>query len=220
MISYPVVVVDNFFDDPDKVRQLALSMDYTPDERGTYPAVRSEKLHINHPAFFDSVCRKILSLYYDLSYQGNINWKVNMSFQKVNKSFKSGWIHMDSPAVMSCIIYLNPNPAPNSGTSIYRLKKDVLVHDRSFNDAKEQAYLGNIPMENVEEARLANNNQYDEVIKVHNSYNRLVAFDASVPHGALDFFGKDDEDTRLTLAVFFHELVVGTTPIGRLKAIW
>ena len=57
-----------------------------------------------------------------------------------------------------------------------------------------------------------------EVIKIHNEYNRLISFDAHLPHAAHDFFGEDDEP-RLTLNVFFNELRTTRTPIQRVKTI-
>jgi len=220
MASYPLTIVDNFFDEPDKVRNLALSMSYTPDERGTYPSVRSEQLFINHKVFFDLVCRKILSIYYDLHSDQDIHWKVNMSFQKVNKSDGSGWIHIDSPAILSAIVYLNPNPNINGGTSMYKLKKDIIAADNQYNIIKENFYLGKTSFEEAEEARIKSNSQFDEVVKIHNAYNRLIVFDSTIPHGALDFFGENDKDTRLTLAIFFHELNVNKTPSIRMKSHW
>lgn len=218
MASYPLTIVDNFFDDPDKIRNLALRMSYTPDERGTYPAVRSEQLYINNKPLFDLVCRKILSIYYDLHSNQSINWNVNMSFQKVNKSYGSGWIHIDSPALLSAIVYLNPNASPDSGTSMYRLKKDVVAADDQYNVIKEDFYLGKTSFEEAEKSRIKSNGQFDEVVKINNSYNRLIVFDATTPHGALNFFGNNDEDTRLTLAIFFHKLNVDKTPYIRMKS--
>ena len=41
---YPTVV-DNFFDNPDSIRQFGLSLPKTPDDEGRWPGIRSEELH-------------------------------------------------------------------------------------------------------------------------------------------------------------------------------
>ena len=219
MVSFPLSVVDNFFDNPDDIRDYALSLKYHSDEKGSYPSLRTDKIHKFNEPLFDMVCRKILSVYYEFHELTHISWNTNMSFQKVDQSFRSGWIHKDTPAILSCIIYLNPKPSKNSGTSIYKLKNGVLVQDESLDKIKKDAYLGKIKIKEAEGARVKNNSQYDEVIKVSNSYNRLVMFDSSEHHGALDFFGNTEEDSRLTLTVFFYEINVCNTPISRLKRV-
>jgi len=218
MINIPATILDNFFDNPDTIRDYGLSLDFEKDSDGRWPGVRSKPLHeINNPLFLH-ICNRILAIYFGTSDISSMTWAANCAFQKVDKSFKSGWIHTDNPAVISNIIYLNKNPNINSGTSIYKLKNNILVPNLEPNDYKVEAYKGLMSIKNAEEKRKENNDQYLEVIKVHNEYNRLISFDAHLPHAAHDFFGDDDEP-RFTLNIFFHELYANKTPIQRVKTI-
>ena len=218
MLNMPVTIVDNFFDNPDKIRDYGLSLDFEKDSDGRWPGVRTKPLHeINNP-LFQHICNKILAIYFGPNEASSITWLASCAFQKVDKSFKSGWIHTDQPAVFTNIIYLNKNPNINSGTSIYKLKNNILVPNLEPNDHKVKAYKGLISIQDAEEKRKENNNEYLEVIKVHNEYNRLISFDAHLPHAAHDFFGDDDEP-RFTLNIFFNELNTTKTPIQRVKTI-
>ena len=58
MSLIPTSCVDDFYNDPHKVRDLALSLDYS-NEDGNYPGVRSKSLHEIDPYFFDNFCKKI-----------------------------------------------------------------------------------------------------------------------------------------------------------------
>jgi hypothetical protein len=217
MLNIPVTIVDNFFDNPDAIKDYGLSLDFQKDPEGKWPGVRTKSLHeINFP-LFQHICNRIIAIYFGNDATSPMTWFASCAFQKVDKSFQSGWIHADLPSVFTNIIYLNKNPNINSGTSIYKLKNNILVPNLEPNEYKVKAYKGLMSIENAEEKRKENNDQYLEVIKVHNEYNRLISFDAHLPHAAHDFFG--DDEPRLTLIIFFNELHTTKTPIQRLKSI-
>ena len=219
MIKIPTTIIDDFFDNPDQVREFGLGLEYKKDPKGYWPGTRTEPIHELDPGLFGLICKKIISMYYDLNEVSEINWVAKCVFQKVDKSYRSGWIHTDQPTVFSNIIYLNKNPSINSGTSIYKLKNNIIVPNIEPNDHKIKAYKDLISIEDSEKKRKENNDQYVEVVRVHNEYNRILSFDSNLPHAAHDFFGEDDEEPRLTLNVFFNELRVTRTPIDRVKTI-
>lgn len=217
MIKTPVTILDNFFDNPDKIRDYALSLEYEKDPEGRWPGVRSKPLHeINRP-LFDELCRRVLAMYFELGDSlGTISWEATMHFQKVDEAYVSGWIHIDDKVVITSIVYLNKNSNNNGGTSIYKLKNNILLpNSNELNKYKLDAYKGLINIKDVEKKREENNNQYLEIIKVKNEYNRILSFPGGFPHGAQDFFGNKDEDPRLTLVIFFNKLLVNKSPIER-----
>jgi len=219
MLKTPITVLDNFFDNPDKIRDYALSLNFEKDPEGRWPGVRTKSLHELDPPLFDAICRKVMSLYFDLENNINtVNWVTNMRFQKVNRSYLSGWIHVDNPTIFTAIIYLNKNPNINSGTSIYKIKDNIFVPKiDELNIHKINAYKGLVNIKDIDTKRKENNDQYSEVIKVHNEYNRILSFDAGLPHAAQDFFGDDDDEDRLTLIMFFNELRVNRSPVERVR---
>ena len=83
MRKFPVTVLDNFYENPDLVRQFALSLDNSPDPTGRWPGKRSLSLHkVNRP-FFDTFCGKLFNLFYDLDVQ-ILKYEVDTSSQSIS----------------------------------------------------------------------------------------------------------------------------------------
>ena len=217
MHNIPVTIVDNFFDDPDAVRKLALQQKFEVDSLGRWPGKRTKHIHEISGSLHDTVCNRLFSLFYDSKEGGK--WAVESYFQKVDKSYSNGWVHSDTDhSVLSAIIYLTPNADIKGGTSIYRKKPDNAFARIIHRDVKEASFKNRTNDADTEKYRLENNSQFEETIKIGNVYNRLIAFDSHMLHAAQDFFGDEDQDNeRLTLVLFTLSLVAGTSPIHRSK---
>ena len=83
MNYYPITVVDNFYENPDLVRDYALSLNYRSSADGKWPGVRTNEIADLNPRFFKMFVDKILSLFFDLEYT-IIDWEVETHFQKIN----------------------------------------------------------------------------------------------------------------------------------------
>ena len=60
---YPTVVLDNFFTNPDTIRDFALSLPYERDADGRWPGERSPMLHTYNEDLVFSFAKKIISIY-------------------------------------------------------------------------------------------------------------------------------------------------------------
>lgn len=210
----PLTVVDNFLDNPNMMRELALSLPYHKDPEGKWPGVRSDSLHVIDNDIFDLLTKKFFSLYFDVE---TIGWKVDAKFQKVGKEYGQGWAHTDVGPVITGIIYLDPQPHPNSGTII--LEKNHLRSNGRINyrqEDKVKFYQGEISAEEAELARQRNNNSFSAGITVQSKYNRLLAFDSHLIHTADEFYGEDNKE-RLTLTFFVFDITTTKTPIYKSK---
>lgn len=217
MQTIPVTVLDNFFDEPDKVRTWALQQEYFPDPDGRWPGLRSKQIYELDEPFFQNTCRKFFSQFYDVQENKEIQWVVSMNFQIVHEGYDSGWIHSDEEvSQITGIIYLTPNSNLNGGTSIYRQKANLLQHVHRYSNCKEESYLNKISIEDVKKFKEEHNAQYEETIRVSNVYNRLISFDSHLHHAAQDFFG-EGQDSRLTLVFFVNKLFVNNSPVGRVR---
>lgn len=214
----PVTVLDNFLPDPDKIREWALKLNYSTDPQGNWPGLRSDEISsINRP-FYDWFCKRYFSLFWDIKSEP-MQWESNLGFQKTDMSYGQGWSHSDTKqSLMTAIIYLNPNPAPNSGTSILKLKDSTVLPDPAWHESKRRFVFGERNDPTVIAHREMNNACYEETIRVNNVYNRLITFDAHCHHAAHDFFGNED-DSRLTLVMFVDKLVSSRGPIHRSQAV-
>lgn len=216
MHNFPVVIVDNFFKEPDKVREYALSLEYKKDEDSRFPGARTDCISSIAPELYIETLKKFFSIYYDFNYE-EVNWNASVQFQKTNRKFDSGWIHSDADGTnrrsVSGIVYLNPKAPLNSGTSIYKLKDNVLIPSINA-DAKITHYKNDGEIEELKQLKEDEKQQFDETIRINNIYNRLVSFEAGQYHAAQDYFGEDSEE-RLIMIFFVSRVGATLRPIER-----
>ena len=92
---------DNFYYDPDAVREYALSLEYESLENsGIFPGSRTDNLHKIDQDFFHQSSSKLFGMFTD----DNLDWCVKMTFQKIwnysddkESNLNKGWIHKDDP---------------------------------------------------------------------------------------------------------------------------
>jgi hypothetical protein len=210
---YPITVVDNFFKDPDKVREFALKQIFKTNKERIdagqlilYPGSRTDALHeINTDLYFEFTS-KLSSIFHNVQEQ-RVSWEVYAFFQLVPKNWNDGWIHVDGSDLSAGVLYLTPNAPLNSGTSIY--KPNSLFDTKRYEElqvTKNSFYHQNIKSNKYDEERTECNSMFDETIKINNLYNRCIMFNGNEYHGANTFFGSDSEDSRLTLVYFLNKI--------------
>ena len=208
---FPTTCIDNFYKDPDGVRNFALSLEYG-DNAGNFPGVRTDNLKNIDEQFYTQSVNKLLSLYFqvDITDLEKIDWYATTNFQKIyryhgdrNNILNMGDIHTDNIfGGLAAVLYLDPSPSMDSGTSFYRNKKTTKFYlpQRDYMNVKISCYKDG-ECDEFSKALKDNNENYEKTLEVKNLYNRLVAYNPSTPHGQTNFC-VDDEDFRLT-QVFF-----------------
>ena len=126
------IIQDNFFDNPDTIRNFALSLDYSPRKPNQFfEGVRSKPLHLLDKNLYNDICSKIIKIYYDYK---NYEFEASVFFHKTREQDKKDtqWtndkIHKDK-AITAGIIYLTPNAPVNCGTQTYTKVKNQFVPD-------------------------------------------------------------------------------------------
>jgi hypothetical protein len=222
-INFPTIVVDNFLENPDKVRQLALSMQYSKSS-GEYPGERTKHLGDVNRNLFNYLCSKFFSLNYD--FMSPIKWNTTIYFQKIyplsSNKFditNMGWVHADYNKVMGAVLYLNPNIDLDTGTHICKpndINFDIESMDKE-QDVRIPYYRDNIKSDNYEENLIKNNSLFTDTVCVSNLYNRLIAFDGTTFHHANNLFSTNEEP-RLICNIFVNTIEAAVpTPIERLN---
>ena len=127
-MHFSTTCIDNFFKYPNAIRKYANSLEYSPDEAGKWPGVRSKPLQVINESLWQEICEKYLANFYPMESltTGQIQYKSDAVFQKVNNKYGRGWIHNDGKFVHTTIVYLTPNVPDDSGTSIYIPKEDSM----------------------------------------------------------------------------------------------
>ena len=177
-----VVVVDNFYKNPDIIRAFALQQNFVENpkyhkgKRAIDPSFRFPELKIQ----FEKILGKTIT-----------NWntyEVNGCFQYCIAEDKAVY-HCDLQTYAG-IIYLTPDAPPQAGTSFYRSKHTKKM--KLEEDADIVFSTGNY-----------DSTQFELVDTVGNVYNRLILFDARMFHAAPVYFGNQLQNGRLFQLFFF-----------------
>jgi hypothetical protein len=229
MKNFPALIFDNFYEKPDMVRDIALSLEYE-DSDGRWPGSRTKNLKEAHPALYNLTIGKLLLLYYDIQNE-DVDIDIDVMFQKIPSFHQDpfnvlnkGWIHSDFGTVAAGIVYLNKDEDLHCGTSIFRLKKEHSLHtydeltSEDFISPKISFYKEKQISDDYEDRHSKNNDLFEETIRVNNIYNRLVFYDAQSFH-AVNSYGITKEPFRLT-QVFFIKKMNKTYPAQRSRKIY
>jgi len=180
-MSFPLVVYDDFYENPHDVRNYALSLDY--NKTGHFPGVRSGRIEDLNYEMFEKMSLKFLSLVVEP--ENGIDSTVLTQFQKINPMGR-GLIHKDGmDSVIAGVIYLDPYPDLDSGTSFYRPIKEDVGEASLLQDYEEY------------------NTQFETTTIVKNVFNRCILYDAQTWHSHSHV-----EYERLTQVFFVNSLAV------------
>ncbi len=173
-------VVDNFYQNPDKIRAFALKESYSDDNR-FYKGMRTLKPY-RHPdlklVFEDIMSEEITD------FEGNNNG----CFQITSAENPRVW-HCDGQK-WAGMVYLTPDAPLRSGTRTHRSLRTGSRHaDENLGDAFA---MGNY-----------DSTQFEIADDIANIYNRLVLFNARMIHSAGPYFGNHYTNGRLIQLFFF-----------------
>lgn len=175
------IIKDNFYTNPDQVRDYALSQDFSIS--GNYPGLRTdpypEPYFSNMKSEIESILNKKIN-YWPKTY--------NTAFQFTTAESKT-WIHYD-PTRWAAVCYLTPDAPTNTGTGIFRHRKE------GFYKHKE----GQTDFNNAQHSH----EDWELLDYCGNVYNRIVIYEGSFYHSSvIAGFGKDKYDGRLFQTFFF-----------------
>jgi tetratricopeptide (TPR) repeat protein len=180
--SKKLFVVDNFYQNPDEVREFALKQEYKEDLR-FYKGLRSTQIF--HPRGIKEEFERIIGeKITDFPLSG-----INGCFQ-ITTSNDPQVYHHDLQK-WAAMIYLTPNAPYTSGTRLHRSKINGTMHISEPNI--QDAFSGGF----------YDSSKFDTIADAGNLYNRLVIMDAQNIHSAGPYFGQNMEDGRLTHLFFF-----------------
>lgn len=229
-----IIVIDDFYPDPDSVVNYALSQKFGHNENANWPGKRPKKLDNNSDFFlsFSNLLKNKTNV--DVS-----NYDLETSFHKTyifspfkNSPLNSGFVHtdlykeyfIDGKKTSAGVVFLNKKPIKSSGTSFYKLKNytnnisdpstnkkfaDLRgEYDYYFDVYKNMLYSSYIPKPNHAIDIIKIKDKFDDLFeKIHeidNVYNRLILYNSNYFHSASNLFC-NNFDPRLTQVFFMSE---------------
>jgi len=184
-----VIVVDNFYADPDFIREWAINeirfspSDYHKGERAT-----NRFSIIGMKEKLEEIIGKPI-------YNWNHDSYANGIFQFCTADQPIVY-HVDNQTYAG-IVFLTPDAPASTGTAFYRSK---VTGDYKFDDEKRQTinYVRAFQGKSAE-MNFYDGTNFEKIDEVGNVYNRLVLFDAKNIHAATQYFGDAIDNSR-----FFH----------------
>jgi len=184
-------IVDNFYEDPDAVREFALKQEYVEGGLGRgFIGNRTEQQFLFpglKERFEEIMGREITA------------WQEH----GMNGRFQYSWA--GQPLVYHCdsqkwggMLYLTPNAPFSCGTTLCAHKT---TRARTYYEEGWDAAWKDVPGDSH-----LDGSSFEPVDVLGNVYNRLVIFDASAIHSASQYFGTVKENSRLWQMFFFDTL--------------
>jgi hypothetical protein len=180
-----LIVIDNFYENPMEVRNFALKQEYREDSH--YPGKRSKSYACQeHKERFQKILEPLVGKIKDFPFDSD-----NGKFQ-YSTSNDHSWVHYDNDDIeYAAIIFLTPDAPVESGTGFYQFMDGTMnASESKFMKSDFGKYSKDMT-------------KWKLVDKVGNVFNRLVIFDSSRYHTAVDYFGSDIYDGRLYQVFFF-----------------
>ena len=197
-----LIVVDNFYKDPEKVRDLALNTKYMDVTSLNYPGFQSIKTFSTDELL--KSFEKIIGVGLTLKQSQLTFGKFRIMLAGKESRLK---VHIDGVSDWTGLVYLNLPESCKGGTAFYRHKEtglegrlpEVEVHGMGFSSWNE------LEKQLVSKDTLLQD-QWEETMFVGMKFNRLVLFKGNnLFHSHTCSFGDKNENGRLTQNFFFDE---------------
>jgi len=185
-----VIVVDNFYANPDLVRGYAMNnLEFAPSNY--HKGQRSQSRYI-----IDGTKEKLEEVLGKKITNWNNGGYANGVFQFCTADQPIVY-HVDSQ-MYAAMVYLTPDAPPQTGTAMYRSKVTGISsfpgQESRMGDEYVDTFRGN-----NKEMNFFDGTQFEKIDDIGNVYNRLVIFNSSQLHAATEYFGDAIDNAR-----FFH----------------
>jgi Family of unknown function (DUF6445) len=198
-----VIIVDDFYAKPDRMRELALSAEYADITATDYPGWQSRQ-NLRTDAIQQAFARLVgAPIYVD---HARFTWGgfrfITAGTGELTK------VHADTSIDWAGMVYLTPDAPPSAGTGFFRHRETGLSAPPTDRQARAMGFVDAAQFEDeVVHRDMADLSKWEEVGRIGPVYNRLILFRGSeVYHAPLGGCGDSPETARLTHSFFFNEL--------------
>jgi len=186
-----LIICDNFYSNPNEVRDFALQQDFNVD--GNYPGHRTKSFLTQNIADWIG---QIVGGEVDMEGLGEDSYCG--AYQYTTAADRT-WIHADGWNDWAGVVYLTPDAPASGGTGIYRHKPTGhYAMPRLADGSRNETLMSLINNDGQDYTK------WELIDMVGNKFNRAVFYKGDLFHASMDYFGRDLQDGRLFQTFFFN----------------
>jgi len=196
-----IIVVNDFYEEPAKVRELALGLDYPPQKPGdVYSGRNSTSALINEP-MMDAISRIVGRPLIPAPKSATGQFRIGLAGDAPKQD-----IHVDPGRDWAGILYLTPNEYCRGGTSFWRHKAlDIEGIPRTLPEIQKLGFRDYEDMRvKIAQNEGLDRGKWDLTMTVPMRFNRLLLFRAWLWHSHAENFGDSLANGRLIQVFFFN----------------
>lgn len=189
-----LIVVEDFYDKPDLVREYAMAQEFSPNlQHHKGDRTQEKTIFEGTQGFFEGILHKRITHWNDHLYNGVFQYCVA----------EDSLVYHSDHQSYAAVIFLTPDAPVECGTSFYKSKHNGLMHaptqadcdrtGKSMDQLTEEMFAGNY----------YDSTRWEKVDVIGNVYNRMVIWDAQKIHAASAYFGNRMDNSRLFHMFFF-----------------
>lgn len=189
-----ILVSDDFYEKPDAVRQFALQQQFQFNEK--YHKGRRTNKQFLFPGVkerFEKLLQRRITVWDNHAHNGV--FQICMAGDQL--------VYHSDLQSYAAVVFLTPNAPLQAGLRTVRSKLTKLRRPPTEQDAKAANVDTTTLLSLTYGNKLLDGTAWDTVDLIGNVYNRLVIWDAQLIHAAADYFGHDNETSRLFQIFFF-----------------
>ena len=198
-----IQIIDDFFENPDEIRELALKMSYPEQNESNFPGRNSlQRLDVSE---IDNVISGLVGTRLKpMTQLSHGKFRITLANDK-----GLGDIHLDN-SHWSGILYMSKDIKAQSGTDFFRhiptntdsmLLNDAQIEKLGWKDREE----ANKRVNEIVKAHSNDRTQWEHIMRVPMKYNRLLLMRPWLWHTAGPGFGSSLEDGRLVFLLFYEQ---------------
>tara|TARA_B100001029_G_scaffold1151_1_gene861 strand:- start:20 stop:628 length:609 start_codon:yes stop_codon:yes gene_type:complete len=195
-----IIVVDDFLDNPDAVREYALAQKFEMFGGKNWPGCDSSDSHGSEE--MTKECSEVVGMELAIKPENKCSY---FRHTRVGQH-GSQHIHFDpNPGlVWAGVLYLTPTVHPTGGTKFWKHTATGWEKAPTNEEGAEHGLHSHQDMVRFFNIEGKDESKWTELDNVAFKYNRLVMFNPSMWHSNGDWFGTTHEDARLVQLFFFH----------------
>lgn len=206
-MNQALIVLDNFYEEPEKIRKLALSLDYQEKEDATYPG---KEAYISNSQWLDTWNYLKDKIEDDVTFSGQkkppfLQGKFRIALA-ADELKRKDLVHEDVQK-WSAVVYLSLPNHCKGGVAFYRHKKTGCTSaSKEWIQDTFSEVLSERPHSLKDELRkhFKDESQWEKIGEIPMFYNRVVILMAHCFHGSTGVFGAQKDNGRLTQHFEFY----------------